>query len=491
MGNLNVNVSDTDLDRLEEAMRDAVEDTAEDVLDWATDSAEEDAKDVIRLKGRIWNFEVYNGFVSHEQRVTTTTYKATLTNEAPHANIVDKGRKPGRAPQAQQIIEWVDDKVMTTLVADGGDDALDPETLDDESTKVEFHPVESSPIYTHGYKVTSVKTADGTAHIDTGANYDSIRMVEFEDGSRGVFKLHDEIDTSKGSTYNEKIFYDIAKEFGWPSDGGFLPADTWTIEDVDGKRIGGSLLHFKGDAMVAEDAIQNYFSPSSGINPVDFVEDNTEWLARVGVLDYVIGNSDRHHNNWLLDFNDQPWAIDNGGATLYDNSLDKSRMKKLLVDNIMYRLDMSDPNDPNGYFLTRYEDMHRATNDVLDRQSEIFDQLLRDPELRRELVEMAESLHPEDSVWKDHFQQFLHPDTEGSSYYHVYGEKVYGKELWRYDIEQARAALDEKLDERLDDTQNDDGEFDGPEFSTPEELRDSTLTSVDELLDELLGHMSS
>lgn len=105
---LDVDIEFDDLEKLEEALEDGVDEGADDTLDWAMDEVEDKAQDVIWREGRIWNWRVYEEFV----KTKTGNQSGVVHNVAPHAEIVEWGRPPGRAPQAQHIIEWVDDKVL-------------------------------------------------------------------------------------------------------------------------------------------------------------------------------------------------------------------------------------------------------------------------------------------------------------------------------------------------------------------------------------------
>ena len=83
----------------------------EESVDTLLDHGKGVARERIMQQRRVWNFEVYNEWIS-DVSSKSDGVTGKLVAVAPHAGVVNYGRKPGRAPQAQHIIDWVDDNVM-------------------------------------------------------------------------------------------------------------------------------------------------------------------------------------------------------------------------------------------------------------------------------------------------------------------------------------------------------------------------------------------
>ena len=84
----------------------------EESVDTLLDHGKGAARERIMQQRRVWNFEVYSEWFS-DVSSKSDGVTGKLVAVAPHAGVVNYGRKPGRtAPQVQHIIDWVDDNVM-------------------------------------------------------------------------------------------------------------------------------------------------------------------------------------------------------------------------------------------------------------------------------------------------------------------------------------------------------------------------------------------
>lgn len=120
MANIDIDVDRKSIERTMNALKKGLRDGSYQSVDWGVDDAVQNSQDVIRTQRRIWNREVYHGFVKYKVRRRQGAF-GSATNHVPHAYIVNYGRRPGaRAPQVQHIIEWVDDKVMGSFSSSTG-----------------------------------------------------------------------------------------------------------------------------------------------------------------------------------------------------------------------------------------------------------------------------------------------------------------------------------------------------------------------------------
>jgi len=117
-------------------------------------------------------------------------------------------------------------------------------------------------------------------------------ILEFADGSRGIFKsARDMKENGYGSAESEILAYEFSESIGWD----IVPE---TIEYTY-KGEGGSLQKWVPNSETAMD--RREFRPR-------------EWTPRFTIMDALLGNVDRHAGNVLYDEEGKMWAIDNGGA---------------------------------------------------------------------------------------------------------------------------------------------------------------------------------
>lgn len=119
-------------------------------------------------------------------------------------------------------------------------------------------------------------------------------ILEFEDGTKGIFKPGDTMDY--GCVESEVLAYEFSESIGWN-----LVPET-IMYTHEGKS--GSLQKWVDDTEIAK-----FYKGKLTADPkVD------EMKKRMGAMDVLLENRDRHNGNWLYDEGrGRIWAIDNGG----------------------------------------------------------------------------------------------------------------------------------------------------------------------------------
>lgn len=151
--NIDVDVDDDDLARLEEALLDGLEDGMGASVAWLTRKGQSKAKSRIRSTDRVWRRKVYHGWSSQDIETSPEHASGQITNLADHARVVDEGLAPageitGSNPQVQDIIKWVSSELYPA-VHDGVD-------LDDWDPELQALAAEYSP----GYVLTAFAVRD-------------------------------------------------------------------------------------------------------------------------------------------------------------------------------------------------------------------------------------------------------------------------------------------------------------------------------------------
>jgi predicted ABC-type ATPase len=159
-----------------------------------------------------------------------------------------------------------------------------------------------------------------------GGGVTDTRMVNFEDGTKGVFKP--DSGESKGQRFDIMEGYQSAREAGaWEVAKAVGLTDLVTpaiVRTIDGEK--GVVLEWQNG-----DIARNLTNTKAF--------DGDDDLARAAAFDYVIGNEDRHPGNWI---------VQNGKLKLIDHSLSfPDRMSYSSGGNGMF-LDMAERRfDPN------------------------------------------------------------------------------------------------------------------------------------------------
>jgi hypothetical protein len=95
------------------ALKQGLEDGLQDAGEWLLEKGEDQAKDAVLSADRVWRGTLKEGFRTRDKHSSDFySWNGEIINDAPHARVNEEGRKPGNAPAVQDIIAWVDDKVV-------------------------------------------------------------------------------------------------------------------------------------------------------------------------------------------------------------------------------------------------------------------------------------------------------------------------------------------------------------------------------------------
>ena len=130
-----------------------------------------------------------------------------------------------------------------------------------------------------------------------GAGEYSARMVEFSDGSRGVWKAAESSDKMV-SGEGEVSASIISNRLG------FNCVPNTEFMELHGER--GTIQRFVPNAKSFAE-----LGPGGRTAAVR-TEAIKQQMGRITVMDYINPNGDRHWGNWLIDADEKVWAIDNG-----------------------------------------------------------------------------------------------------------------------------------------------------------------------------------
>jgi len=154
-GDIDLDIDVRKADRVQPALRRGLREGLEDAGNWMLDSGEDKAKDVVLGADRVWRKTLKQGFRTEENDFNRTyRWKGEIRNEAPHAEINERGLKPGTSPAVQDIIPWVDDKLTPNAKAQASADAAD---TDNWTPELERLAAEYSP----GIVITSFAVKEG------------------------------------------------------------------------------------------------------------------------------------------------------------------------------------------------------------------------------------------------------------------------------------------------------------------------------------------
>ena len=474
---IDIEVDKKSVEKAIRALKRGLNEGAYESAKWAAGEYEDVAQDTIRGR-RMWNREVYHGFRQKHRRKNHGAI-ARVYNPVQHAEIVNYGRRPGqKAPQAQHIIEWVDDKVFAALMADGGFGADDPdagEAWSDHAAVTRNVDIE---------RITPLQDLDDDEADQSTANASELKKIHFENGDTALFSPHRGISADFGATYNEVAYHQLLNELDLkdPISKSFPESRLWNIEQ-DGDVTDGFMMTWseEGAGRPVIDHLKTYHRPNNFRQVEDWLDDeeHRQFLARVGVMDYLMGNGDRHLGNMLYGTGGRPIAIDNGGqaepfGTFSQNSFRKKRFTP--VDAIV-NLNTQD-FDTDEYIIFDPDKAKRHAEDIFNRQENILRELSDNPEYREELIEMMQNVHPEDSKWYEFFERAWSDDSDWR--YAIFVEDDYdwgGREMWEWDLKQLRDELQEAYDDRMQD-------------DPTKEIHDSSAT-VQDKIDDILGKSES
>jgi hypothetical protein len=112
MGDIDIDIDVEKAGRVQPALRRGLREGLEEAGKWMMREGEDKARDAVLSADRVWRGTLKQGFSTNENQFSRTDHwKGKISNDAPHAEVNERGRKPGNAPSVQQIIPWVDDKL--------------------------------------------------------------------------------------------------------------------------------------------------------------------------------------------------------------------------------------------------------------------------------------------------------------------------------------------------------------------------------------------
>lgn len=150
------------------------------------------------------------------------------------------------------------------------------------------------------YHPKFVESKERMADHEGGVNSSYTYEVEFDNGEEAIYKNY------HGTSYDytldgEAAAYEISEKL---SDSDAFPETA----RADLKFGFGSVQSFIENADTFEERVEK--------GPVDvetLLRNNVDRVAEMAVVDYLVGNDDRHRNNMMIDEETNLYAIDNGG----------------------------------------------------------------------------------------------------------------------------------------------------------------------------------
>lgn len=120
MGDIEVeiSVSKKDIAAVPTALNVGLSEGLEESGEWMLEHGEDRAKDVILSAERIWRGRLKEGFTSEPAPILQRRsyyWQGEIRNDAPHAELNERGLKPGTKPPIQKILPWIDDQLGASL----------------------------------------------------------------------------------------------------------------------------------------------------------------------------------------------------------------------------------------------------------------------------------------------------------------------------------------------------------------------------------------
>ena len=188
-------------------------------------------------------------------------------------------------------------------------------TIGTGNKKYIFKPVSGESYYMRGLKweldqmgVSSInEVTDGMA---SAAGYSDV------DNMLRNFLMRSTIDnTDIPLAVRESFALDVAERLGFNNEFAIVPKHM-LVKDTDGNIVGVLIEHI---SKTFDGGMWKDFSNARGLGP--------EESFQMAVFDYLIGNTDRHHNNWMRKYT----RLEKTGATAFEGST--PRVKTLIEKN--------------------------------------------------------------------------------------------------------------------------------------------------------------
>lgn len=283
------------------------------------------ARQHINRHGRVWTTELIRSFDIRVEEVSGNAH-LVLIADAEHASTVDTGAQyDAEGPPLHRLIPWVEaklkgyrvkgDKLVKYSHDEGGQVILTDGSGYPRGSTTRVLPPEE--------EVESVERLH-KAGVAGGTNEADAKWLTYEDGSHAYFEEYKmppaptsgRMVSKYGSVRNEKLYRYLSAEEDWR----LAPAgrETEIIDPDDNVIRNGFAQKWIEDASPLSVEVPLPEHPddydATWDSPTEFVEENTDFLAKMTALDIIVGNSDRHGENMIIDGDGNLHAIDNGGV---------------------------------------------------------------------------------------------------------------------------------------------------------------------------------
>ena len=351
------------------------------------------ARSRIRQRGKIWTRELIRGFDQKDHKANDTWF-LVVSNDSEHAAPVEYGADYGEeGPPLDALIPWVqsnlgDWTITSEFDGDGGGNAGG--TAPDSDYTVMLSSAE---------KPTEVQTGADFGLPQTASSR-SINIIDYEDGSREIFKeLTDgPYSNNEDVLRNEAVFSRSSVVIGWQVG---PQSDYVERRNSDGRLTEGAAQAWLFDSDSVDELYNMKTSQSDDKgSPADFLNEYRNDLARINVLDALVNNQDRHAQNMMIK-DGELQAIDSGGVALNDagTTIIEEHVlgfQSLIVDDV----------------LQEYPEVDSEVRALLERQEELVDELV---ENSSSIIAQFEEIHGPDHYMTDRARGLL--ENNGEEFY--------------------------------------------------------------------------
>lgn len=232
-----------------------------------------------------------------------------------------------------------------------------------------------------------------------GVNSEHTYIVRFDNDEKAIYK------PNSANAYEESVrtdvaWYELAQRFS--DDPTYAP-----------ETAAADLKNGLGSAQQWIERGDTYGEVSHQLTSDDrehIALENVEDVAEISLMDYVLGNDDRHQNNVLID-RGQLYAIDNGGY----GTPSATPREENLTDSINILLDIKSVRDREEAFET-----------VAKKQREMLDEMVENKE---EVMNMARSMYGADSWLTDRIRRMFEGEDPDILEDHLDGIEAIGEKM--------------------------------------------------------------
>jgi hypothetical protein len=441
---------------LKRGFKEGLKDTGNKLLE----EGENFAEDEVMGSGRVWNKEVKRGFTTSENEFSRWYHwQGDITNPVPHADIVDRGLAPageitGSNPSVQDLMPWVVDNLDPSSYGGGdGDLPFDPGSGGGDDTP---GGITDPDTVIRNYQST---TELGIPEQQFSSKYP--RVAQASDGTTVIFKSHEESRGGTNAAVRNEVVWSRSQEIDNVNTGPRSRLDSTTI---DGSEVEGTAQEYVENAESIGDKVYLGMYEDNGerMGRAEFAEKHKDFLVNTYSTDYLTDNRDRHIGNVHFNEDDEPRAIDNGGAN-FDGSLHRAPL-----------IGMGEWND---YHDARNPDrLHQINNEILDAIEARLERLANDEDYRQAIINQAKEVHGENSDYYQFYKDTLGDDIGPG---HILYEDDSGVPRWRRDVQDARDFLQGRYEY---DPDADTGDDQPP----PGDGGEDHIEEFDNILDDVL-----